>query len=312
MFYSSEALLHKNDDAIAQFWQQDMQKGFVDTRQGKLFYAYHLPYQADFALVISSGRIEAAQKYQELLWEFARNNIAVFIVDHQGQGRSYRHLEDSHKGYVGHFDDYSQDLAQFEEELDQSLALWGSEKYGVHHSLASFARSSIGLAQAEPEVAFRALAHHKKNAKRGINRVQVTRIIYAQHLAYAHLQAAQLGGSKETARPHGQVREIYHQLRAEKNAAAATLALHLRAIVDLNENYRPERALEWLKAVEKRYSRMDMLLYARSVDIQIGQVIGGRKGEEKIKHSELSLLRAGFDQPRAVMRLFAPSLLIQR
>ena len=133
MFYSSEALLHKNDDAIAQFWQQDMHKGFVDTRQGKLFYAYHLPYQADFALVISSGRIEAAQKYQELLWEFARNNIAVFIVDHQGQGRSYRHLEDSHKGYVGHFDDYSQDLAQFVNEVVERH--WQGKKILLGHSM---------------------------------------------------------------------------------------------------------------------------------------------------------------------------------
>ncbi|MFY8273568.1 alpha/beta fold hydrolase [Pseudoalteromonas sp. SSDWG2] len=133
MFYSSEALLHKNDEAIAQFWHTEMTSDFLETKHGKLFYAYHIPYQADFAIVISSGRIEAAQKYQELLWELARNNIAVFIVDHQGQGRSYRHLDDAHRGYVGHFDDYKADLHQFITQVVNRH--WRAKKVLLGHSM---------------------------------------------------------------------------------------------------------------------------------------------------------------------------------
>ncbi|WP_105187863.1 alpha/beta fold hydrolase [Pseudoalteromonas sp. T1lg48] len=133
MFYSSEALLHKNDDAITHFWHQEMTSGFLETKHGKLFYAYHLPYRADYAIVISSGRIEAAQKYQELLWELARNNVAVFIVDHQGQGRSYRHLADVHKGYVGHFDDYKSDLHQFITQIVNPQ--WQGKKILLGHSM---------------------------------------------------------------------------------------------------------------------------------------------------------------------------------
>ena len=133
MFYSSEALLQKNMPAIEEFWQNEMTKGFVDTKQGKLFYAYHLPFAADFAIVISSGRIEAAQKYQELLWELARNNVAVFIVDHQGQGLSYRHLEDKQRGHVGHFDDYVRDLKQFDQQVVQKH--WQGKKVLVGHSM---------------------------------------------------------------------------------------------------------------------------------------------------------------------------------
>ncbi|WP_462157267.1 alpha/beta fold hydrolase [Pseudoalteromonas sp. GB56] len=133
MFYSSEALLSKNDEAIEHFWQHDMTSDFLDTKHGKLFYAYHLPYNADYAIVISSGRIEAAQKYQELLWELARNNVAVFIVDHQGQGRSYRHLEDANKGYVGHFDDYKADLHQFITHVVNHH--WQGKKILLGHSM---------------------------------------------------------------------------------------------------------------------------------------------------------------------------------
>lgn len=133
MFYSNEALLNKNAPAIETFWQDLVTTDYLTTEQGKLFYAFHIPYKADFAIVLSAGRSESAEKYQELIWELARNNIAVFILDHQGQGRSYRLIQDSQKGHVTHFSHYKNDFAQFDTRVVNKH--WQGKKILLAHSM---------------------------------------------------------------------------------------------------------------------------------------------------------------------------------
>ena len=117
MFYSSEASLVNNLPNINQFFSEQLQQDFLSTAHGKLYYGYAIPQQAKTAIVISTGRIESLIKYKELLWELYQNGFAVFSVDHQGQGRSYRHLKNTHKGYVNRFTDYAHDFAVFIEKV---------------------------------------------------------------------------------------------------------------------------------------------------------------------------------------------------
>ena len=133
MFYSNESELKSNLPAINEFYTNTLKKAYLSTAAGKLFYAYAKPKQANTAIVISSGRIEGLDKYKELLWELYCNNFAVFIVDHQGQGRSYRLLKNPHKGYVKQFEDYSHDLNQFNLEVVKQH--WQGKKLLLSHSM---------------------------------------------------------------------------------------------------------------------------------------------------------------------------------
>ncbi|MBQ4832747.1 alpha/beta fold hydrolase [Pseudoalteromonas sp. MMG010] len=133
MFYSTEADIEQNLTAIEKFYDSTLNKAYLTTPTGDLFYAYALPEHAKYAIVFSSGRIEGLDKYQELLWELYNNNIAVFILDHQGQGRSYRHLANPHKGFVHQFSDYSADFSLFNQKIVDSL--WQGKKFLVAHSM---------------------------------------------------------------------------------------------------------------------------------------------------------------------------------
>ncbi|MBE0459429.1 MAG: alpha/beta fold hydrolase [Pseudoalteromonas prydzensis] len=117
MFYSTEQNLLAQQPEISTFFKHSVYKDQLTTDNGKLHYAYVVPEQAKAAVVICSGRIEGLEKYQELIWELQQNNYAVFIIDHQGQGRSYRALANRHKGYVNKFSDYADDFALFDQQI---------------------------------------------------------------------------------------------------------------------------------------------------------------------------------------------------
>jgi len=135
MFYSSESDLKSNQSAINHFYENTLVKSYLTTPCGKLFYAYAKPNNAQAAIVISSGRVEGLEKYKELLWELYNNNYAVFIIDHQGQGRSYRHLKNKHKGYVKSFNNYIFDLKKF--NLQVVDIHWQGKKILLGHSMGA-------------------------------------------------------------------------------------------------------------------------------------------------------------------------------
>ena len=148
MFYSSERELKSNQITINNFYKNTLIKAYLDTPNGQLFYAYAIPDKAKTAIVISSGRLEGLDKYKELLWELYNNNFAIFIVDHQGQGRSYRHLLNKHKGHVNEFKDYSADLNLFNKQIVDTY--WPGKKILVSHSMGG-------------AIAFDYLAHFEHN-----------------------------------------------------------------------------------------------------------------------------------------------------
>ncbi|KKO46433.1 hypothetical protein WG68_06185 [Arsukibacterium ikkense] len=81
--------------------------------QTRLSYSYYLTGNKAQAVVISTGRMEMAVKYIELMQEFIAAGYSVFILDHRGQGLSARLHTDPHLGYVADFQDYVTDFKQF-------------------------------------------------------------------------------------------------------------------------------------------------------------------------------------------------------
>lgn len=69
------------------------------------------------AIVISSGRTEAAIKYKEVIYDLYNNGYSVYIHDHRGQGFSGRMLANTDMGYVDEFQFYIDDLKQFYDDV---------------------------------------------------------------------------------------------------------------------------------------------------------------------------------------------------
>lgn len=77
------------------------------------------------AILISTGRTEAALKYKEVIFDLFNNGYSVYIHDHRGQGLSGRMAEDPELGYIDTFQFYVDDMQHF---YDQYLKFNGHEK----------------------------------------------------------------------------------------------------------------------------------------------------------------------------------------
>jgi len=127
-------------DTLSPFWQTKVNKGhFVNRQQLNIHYAYVKVADAQGAIVISPGRVEGYEKYQELVYDFTQQGYSVFVIDHQGQGLSSRRLTNKEKGYVEDFDDYVMDLDQFITDIVKPMHQ--GKLYLVSHSMGG----AIGL-----------------------------------------------------------------------------------------------------------------------------------------------------------------------
>ena len=95
------------------------------------------------AILISSGRTEAAIKYKELIFDLFKNGYSIYIHDHRGQGLSGRMTEDPDMGYIDTFQFYVDDMKYF---YDNFLKPKGYAKiYLLAHSMGG----AIGMTYLE-------------------------------------------------------------------------------------------------------------------------------------------------------------------
>tara|TARA_R110000787_G_scaffold41071_13_gene101604 strand:+ start:2093 stop:3136 length:1044 start_codon:yes stop_codon:yes gene_type:complete len=95
------------------------------------------------AILISSGRTEAAIKYKELIFDLYNNGYSVYILDHRGQGLSGRMTEDPDMGYIDTFQFYIDDMKYFyETKLKKATH---KKKYLLAHSMGG----AIGMTYLE-------------------------------------------------------------------------------------------------------------------------------------------------------------------
>ncbi|MBQ4814152.1 alpha/beta fold hydrolase [Pseudoalteromonas luteoviolacea] len=116
MIYSNSTELPHNLACIEQHWQH-CNKGILNSSLGDIFYAYHIPKNPRYTVVLVNGRIESAHKYQELLWELAQNNIGVITYDHPGQGMSSRLVDNPQVGHIHSFCQFAKVLNLVVEQL---------------------------------------------------------------------------------------------------------------------------------------------------------------------------------------------------
>ena len=96
---------------VMPFWQQQVETHHLRRPDGVLLHWYlYRAEQPKGLVLISPGRIEAALKYQELVWQLAQENYAVAVLDHRGQGFSDRLSNNPHHGHIDQFQDFVDDL----------------------------------------------------------------------------------------------------------------------------------------------------------------------------------------------------------
>lgn len=76
----------------------------------KLFCRHYEPESVKGVLVISHGFTETTVKFAELVYYFLKADIAVYVHDHCGHGKSYRLIDDPDKVHVDSYERYVKDL----------------------------------------------------------------------------------------------------------------------------------------------------------------------------------------------------------
>jgi lysophospholipase len=82
-----------------------------------LYYEKYLSPQAEKNIVICHGFTENSEKYKEMIYYFYHENCNVFILDHQGHGKSFRLVEDYSITHVERFIDYVEDFRAFMNQI---------------------------------------------------------------------------------------------------------------------------------------------------------------------------------------------------
>ena len=100
---------------IEDFYSTGNKGTFVGKADVLIYYRIFEQKNTERAILISSGRTEAAIKYKELIFDLFNNGYSVYIHDHRGQGLSGRMIEDPQMGYIDTFQFYIDDMKFFYE-----------------------------------------------------------------------------------------------------------------------------------------------------------------------------------------------------
>ncbi|MFK5879854.1 MAG: alpha/beta fold hydrolase [Flavobacteriaceae bacterium] len=98
---------------IDTFYDNGLAGNFIGKDSVSIYYKIFEQSHTDKAILISSGRTEAAIKYKELIFDLFNNGYSVYIHDHRGQGQSGRMVTDRDMGYVSNFQFYIDDMKHF-------------------------------------------------------------------------------------------------------------------------------------------------------------------------------------------------------
>lgn len=118
---------------LMDFWRQREEAEFTGVDNVPVRFVRFHAAKHDRVIVVCPGRIESYVKYAELAYDLFHLGFDVLIIDHRGQGRSGRMLEDSHRGHVVNFSDYVDDLTAFWEQ-EVAPGPW-RKRYILAHSM---------------------------------------------------------------------------------------------------------------------------------------------------------------------------------
>ncbi|MCK5846239.1 MAG: alpha/beta fold hydrolase [Bacteroidales bacterium] len=147
---------------IETFYNNGAEGNFVGKADISIYYKiFKQKNNEKSAILISTGRTEAAIKYKELIFDLYNNGYSVYIHDHRGQGLSGRMVEDHDMGYIDTFQFYIDDMKYFYDNLllannhdkiyllshsmGGAIAMTYLEQYANDFKAAAFSSPMLGL-----------------------------------------------------------------------------------------------------------------------------------------------------------------------
>ena len=98
---------------IEEFYDSGKEGVFIGKSDIPIYYRIFEQTNTKKAILISTGRTEAAIKYKELIFDLYNNGYSIYIHDHRGQGLSGRMTENHDMGYIDTFQFYVDDMKYF-------------------------------------------------------------------------------------------------------------------------------------------------------------------------------------------------------
>ncbi|UDQ80038.1 lysophospholipase L2 [Erwinia rhapontici] len=138
---------------LLDFWKLREEDEFFGVENVPIRYVRFISPQHDKVILLCPGRIESYVKYPELAYDLFHSGYDVIIIDHRGQGRSGRLLQDSHRGHVVEFEDYVDDLETL--YLKEIVTRHYRRRYALAHSMGG---AILALMLARQPAAFDAVA----------------------------------------------------------------------------------------------------------------------------------------------------------
>jgi len=130
-------------DKIEDFYDKGKEGTFVGKANIPIYYKIFEQQDNEKAILISSGRTEAAIKYKELIFDLYNNGYSIYIHDHRGQGLSGRMTDDPEMGYIDTFQFYMDDMKYFYDNLLKPINY--KKRYLLAHSMGG----AIGMTYLE-------------------------------------------------------------------------------------------------------------------------------------------------------------------
>ncbi|QKJ89137.1 Lysophospholipase L2 [Paramixta manurensis] len=118
---------------LLDFWRRREEREFTGVENVPIRYVRFTSPRHDKVILLVPGRIESYVKYPELAYDLFHCGYDVMIIDHRGQGRSGRLLQDSHRGHVVHFEHYVDDLETL--YWQEIAAKHYRHRYALAHSM---------------------------------------------------------------------------------------------------------------------------------------------------------------------------------
>ncbi|RLM20713.1 lysophospholipase [Brenneria alni] len=118
---------------LLDFWRQREEGEFSGVDNVPIRFVRFTAPQHDKIVVVFPGRIESYVKYSEVAYDLFHNGYDVLVMDHRGQGRSGRLLDDGHRGHVLRFSDYVDDIEWL---WQQQIAPYAhTRRFALAHSM---------------------------------------------------------------------------------------------------------------------------------------------------------------------------------
>ncbi len=104
------------------FDAQGTESEFVGQKGVRIRYKFFKNESGKGSITVVNGASETYYKYAEVAYDLFQAGYSVFLIDHRGQGRSGRMLQDRYKQHVDSFDNFVSDLKFYHDNVVRFMA----------------------------------------------------------------------------------------------------------------------------------------------------------------------------------------------